>query len=107
MAERFVQIGISPQVNLEYQREKAKNPDISKYILDCDIDTAAQTLIDEGLLQEWDCLTVAFEPDSRIDTESSPGWANVYNAFTSPEGEIIATNLVHRLRLIADFDRNN
>ena len=107
MAERFIQIGISQEVNLKYMLEKIQNPAVSKYILECDVDTVTQTLIKEGLLQEWDFAEVAFVPDASVESKDSPSWAKVYDAYRSIEGEIVATNLVQRLRLIADFDRNN
>lgn len=107
MTERFVQIGTPAELLVQFAKEACQNPKIAMLIADADSLAVADALVEAGVMQKGDTITVSFVVDDYTPQDSLSRRARIYSAHKTPEGTVIATKLIDECMLDIDFDREN
>ena len=67
----------------------------------------ASELIMEGLLQSGDRIAINYVPDPHLPPDSPTRYVKLYEAYMTPQGTLVATNLLDEFMINVDFGCGN
>ena len=107
MVERIILIETPPEDLVQHAHFLTECPAVAKVVEVSDSKSVAKALLEEGLMETGDNLTITFVAGENIPQDSVSRRAKIYNARKTSEGKIVAITLENEGMLDITFDRNN